>query len=470
MAERTSMSLPAAKDLRARADQVIERAVLRGTPRTRFLSDQRRRLFGRLLPTLAMFAVATGAAAGFDLLHDPPAARTVTAAQGVSAVLLGVLALLSTLARKSYAALVTMALSGGVTLILGWAVTTAGTGGEKSAYALSVPMGLSALVMAVPLVPWHVPALSIVAAASFAFVAPGSPPSAFVIFALIGVGGWAMARTRQRRALVAFRRVERLAASVARIRRVQDQLVVVEKLEALRVLVGGMAHELNNALAVSIASTEQIVRVVEYDPEAATKAAQRAQGGLVRIRATIDRLKRFAMAEEGTLEPADLCAMLDYALESAIGRARSGVAIDRRYDGDLPPIDTHVAALAEALFQVARNAVEAMPKGGTIQAAVRRDGDGVLLSVSDEGQGIPASRLAKVFDPFYARDTADSTWSGGRALPSMPGRSGLGLSAVYGLVSALGGKVEIQSAVGRGTEVSIRLPRIRGNDARVSRP
>jgi signal transduction histidine kinase len=245
------------------------------------------------------------------------------------------------------------------------------------------------------------------------------------------------------------------------VRRVQDQLVVVEKLEALRVLVGGMAHELNNALAVSIASTEQVVRVAERDPASAAKAAQRAQGGLERIRATIARLKRFAMAEEGQLEPADLCAMLDYALESAIGRAQSGVAIERHYEEGLPPIDTHVAGLAEALFQVARNAVESMPKGGTIRLGVRRDRDDVILSVADEGQGIPASRLAKVFDPFYARESADATWSGGRALEPIPGRSGLGLSAVYGLVSAIGGKVEIQSEVGRGTEVSIRLPRVR---------
>src|SRR4029079_3528924 len=112
---------------------------------------------------------------------------------------------------------------------------------------------------------------------------------------------------------------------------------------ALRVLVGGMAHELNNALAVSMASTEQIVRLAESDPAGAAKGAQRAHGGLVRIRATIDRLKRFALAEEGVVEPADLCAILDFALESAIGRAQSGVAIERQYEEDVPAIDTHVA-------------------------------------------------------------------------------------------------------------------------------
>jgi len=464
------MSLPAAKDLRARADRVIAGAALRGTPRTRFLREQRRRLVGRLLPTLALAAVATGAAAIADLFHTPAVPRAVTLAQGVTATLLAALALGCTVARRNHRALMAIALASACVLVAGWSVVTSETGGIRSAYALSVPMGLTVIVIAVPLMPWHAPALALVGALGFAVTAPGTPSSAFVLFVLLGAGGFVMARTRRRRALLAFRRVERLAAAVARVRRVQDQLVVVEKLEALRVLVGGMAHELNNALAVSLASTEQIVKVAERDPLSAAKAAERAQRGLVRIRGTIDRLKRFALAEEGVLEPADLCAMLDFALESAIGRARSGVAIDRHYEEDLPPIDTHVAALAEALFQIARNAVESMPKGGTIRASVRHAGERVVLAVADEGKGIPPARLAKVFDPFYAREATDTTFSGGRILAPMPGRPGLGLSAVYGLVSAIGGKVDIRSEVGKGTEVSISLPTVRGRRSLSSKP
>ncbi len=472
MPDPTTMSLPAAKDLRERADRVIAGAALRGTPRNRFLREQRRRIVARLLPTLALAAVATGAAAIADLFHAQPVPRTVTLAQGLTATVLAGLALGSTIARRKHVVLMSIAFVGICVLVLGWALVTADTGGIESPYALSVPMGLTVLVIAVPLLPWQVPVLSAIGAAAFAAATmPGAPPSAFVLFALLGGGGFAMARARRRRALLAFRRVERLAGAVARLRRVQDQLVVVEKLEALRVLVGGMAHELNNALAVSLASTEQIVKVAERDPPAAAKAAERAQRGLVRIRGTIDRLKRFALAEDGVIEPADLCAMLDFALESAVGRARSGVIIDRHYADDLPPIDTHVAALAEALFQIARNAVESMPKGGTIRASVRRDGDRVVLSVADEGKGIPPARLSKVFDPFYARDAADATFSGGgRILAPMPGRTGLGLSAVYGLVSALGGKVEIRSEVGKGTEVAISLPAVRGRRPVSSRP
>jgi signal transduction histidine kinase len=262
---------------------------------------------------------------------------------------------------------------------------------------------------------------------------------------MVASGGVVVVRMRHKFALDNFLRVERLSAAVSRMRRVQEQLVVVEKLEALRVLVGGMAHELNNALAVSVASNQQALRDLGEQSPGLAAAIKRSDGGLTRIRRTVDRLRRFAMAAEGKLEPADVGAMLDFALESAIGRARSGVIIQREYDPAVGAIECHVAALAEALFQIARNAVEAMPGGGTIQATVRNEGNAVVLAVGDEGHGIPADQLARVFDPFYSRAQGQ--------------KSGMGLSAVYGLVTALGGTVEIRSAVNRGTEVAIIMPK-----------
>ena len=452
-----SVSLPTAKDLRARADRVGERAALPGTPRTRFLREQRKRVVARLLPTLAMLAVGTGAAAVTDLFRGSQASRWVSLAQGLTATTLAVLALVTNALRKNLIALHVIALVGAAALSAGWGVVAALTGGVMSPYALAVPLGITVMVMTLPLPPRVTPLVAVMGGVALFVSCPGAPPSAFVVFVLLGAGGFTIARTRRKRALLSFRRVERLAGAVARIRRVQEQLVMVEKLEALRVLVGGMAHEINNALAVSLASTEMVVKAAEQNPAAVMKAALRAQGGLMRIRGTIDRLRRFAMAEESVLEPADVTAMLDFALESAIGRARSGVIVDRVYEEGIGQVECHVGALAEALFQVAKNAVESMPKGGHVRASARRDGDRVILAVADEGSGIPPARLAKVFDPYYARETVD-TFTGGRLLPPLPGRSGLGLSAVYGLVASMGGKVEIRSEVGKGTEVAIIIP------------
>jgi signal transduction histidine kinase len=132
------------------------------------------------------------------------------------------------------------------------------------------------------------------------------------------------------------------------------------------------------------------------------------------------------------------------------------VIVERAYAENVGAVECHVAALAEALYQVAKNAVESMPRGGTVRASVRREGDRVVLAVADEGKGIPPERLAKVFDPFYARETND-TFTRGRVLAGVSGHAGLGLSAVYGIVAAMGGKVEIESQVDRGTTVSIVL-------------
>lgn len=449
-----AVALPVARDLRARARGVFERTKLAGTPRARFLDDQRRRFILRLLPTLGGFAVVSGASALIDLFR--PEARLASVTAGVIAIALAVLTFACAAWRKDGRVLFVIASLASVVLVVGWSLVGRLEADGPNPYTFASAFAATVIVLVVPLPPWFGAPLCALGAASTALACPDAPPIGYVIFALVAVNGVFIARARRKSALRAFKRVERLARSLTRVQRLQEELVVVEKLEALRVLVGGMAHELNNALAISVASTDQIVRVADKDPVAVVKAANRTQGGLLRIRQTIDRLRRFALAENAVLEPADLGAMLDFALESAIGRARSGVIVERDYDADVGPVECHVSALAEALFQVAKNAVESMPKGGTVRASVRRQGDGVVLTVSDEGNGISPDRLAKVFDPFFARESPETFT--GRVLSPLPGRSGLGLSTVYGIVTSMGGKVEIRSDVGRGTEVSIRLP------------
>jgi signal transduction histidine kinase len=447
---RVRLALPAASALRDQAERVSIQAGRGTRPRRRFLAAQKARLASRLLPTLALIAALTGMIAMLDVVGLGVATRSSTepiALVGVS-LLVGIASVLVSYFSGSFAALVTIAAVGSGVAMTGWAVAVRDTGGGASPYALVVPLALVTLVTILPLPPRIAALVGVWGYAAFFYGTHPMPLSIHVLVLGIAFAGVIVVRMRHRLALRHFLRTERLTAAVARMRHVQEQLVVVEKLEALRVLVGGMAHELNNALAISVASNQQIAREVEAALPSAAAAVKRSDGGLARIRRTVDRLRRFAMAAEGTLEPADVGAMLDFALESAIGRARSGVVIERVYDPSVGAIECHVAALAEALFQIARNAVEAMPGGGTIQAKVRNEGDRVVLAVSDEGRGIPEDQLARVFDPFYSRGEGKSAQ-----------KSGLGLSAVYGLVSALGGSVEIRSAVNKGTEVAIVMPR-----------
>lgn len=454
--ERTSLSIPTPLALRQRADRMNAQVARKGTPRRRYIADQRRKVAGRLQATAANSAALTGIVTLLDVLgYGAPITNVGIFSGAALALVLGVIAISVTFAQKNYNALIFLSTAASASLTIGWGIIAHATGGVNSPYLMILPFACVGIVGLVPIPPRFA-----IACAGFSYIgllvaAPNAPPYAHILVIAAGAAAINLAVGRHRAAIKLFMRIERLSAAVERMRRTQEQLIVVEKLEAMRVLVGGMAHELNNALAVSVASNQQAAKTLDVESPAFA-AIKRSDGGLTRIRRTVDRIKRFAMSADGILEPADVGAMLDFALESAIGRARSGVIIERKYDVSIGQIECHVAALAEALFQVARNAVEAMPRGGTINASVRSDGDRVILGVADEGDGIPADQLARVFDPFYSR--------GGSGAAN---KSGLGLSAVYGLVSALGGRVEIHSEVGRGTEVAIIMPR---KNAMHSRP
>lgn len=437
-------SLPPPGALREEAKRVGRRVARVGRPRRRFLSLQRVVLVRALVPFLGITAAGAAILAVLSLLglSYGPRDSVVAIPAAASAVALGGCTLAGWVLRKQLAPLVVLSVVGPCVALAGAAWIVRATGADEGPFALFVALVGAASMGFVTL---SVRAAVLVAiGTALAALASGAHalPSVGLVIAIC-FGGILAARVRHRRTIDAFVRIERQGAALERLRNLQEQLVVVEKLEALRVLVGGMAHELNNALAISVASNQQAARELPPNAETSRGALTRSDGGLMRIKRTVDRLRRFAMAEGAVLEAADVAAMLDFALESAIGRARSGVIVERAYDPAVGAIEIHVAALAEALFQVARNAVEAMPGGGTIQATVRREADRVVLSVSDQGKGIPAEEIARVFDPFYTK---------------AKNKSGLGLSAVYGLVSALGGRVELRSEVGRGTEVAIVLP------------
>ena len=458
--ERKRFSLPPPAELRDKATRFSEQSMRKGRPRKRYLSERRVELSRGLGFAFSGIATATLLVAVLDLVlsYFPPD-RVATVAEVTMTLVAAVAAGAAVAFRGDLVRLVVLHGVAGTLLLLGFGLVARGTGGAASPYLFLIPLVDMLLATVVPAA---VPVAIACAVASYAAVllgGPAAPPPVHLLVVGVGLATIVLSRQKQARTIRAFLRMERLGAAVARMRRLQEQLVLVEKLEALRVLVGGMAHELNNALAISIASNQQVLRDLDRDPSLAKGALQRSDGGLARIKRTVDRLRRFAMAAEGVLEPADVAAMLDFALESAIGRARSGVIVERHYDANIGAIEVHVSALAEALFQVARNAIEAMPSGGTIHASVRAEGDRVVLSVSDQGAGIPADQIARVFDPFY---------SGGSSKSAQ--KSGLGLSAVYGLVSAVGGRVEIKSEVGKGTEVAIVMPARRSASMRPPAP
>jgi len=262
---------------------------------------------------------------------------------------------------------------------------------------------------------------------------------------------------RRRNALFRFALSRRAARRLMQLQRTQEELVVVEKLEALRVLVGGLSHELNNALVVAQVSAKEARSSAMADPARTAKLLDKSLSGLGRIEKSVGRLRRFAMAERGNFEATDVCALFDFALESGIGRGPSNVQIERAYEADLPPVPCDASALAEVLFHLTRNAVEAMPGGGAIVARVESTASSIRLSLTDAGAGIPEDLLPRIFDPYFGavRDEAEyTTMHGGKGK-----RSGFGLSAAYGLVRSMGGSIKVENLPARGTRATVELPR-----------
>ena len=238
----------------------------------------------------------------------------------------------------------------------------------------------------------------------------------------------------------------------------QRALFQSQKLESLGQVTGGIAHDFNNLLTAVLNSIALAQRRTT-DAEArehlshATLAAERGT-------ALIQRMLAFARRQDLSIAPVDLAYVLNGMrglIERSVGPA---VQVEVDVPEGLPCLLCDTNQLESAVLNLAVNARDAMPDGGTLAIAARlepaRAGTDpaehatgyVVLSVTDTGVGMDAATLARAVDPFF-------TTKG-------PGvGSGLGLSMVQGLAEQLGGRLELTSAPGQGTCVALWLPAIR---------
>jgi two-component system NtrC family sensor kinase len=237
----------------------------------------------------------------------------------------------------------------------------------------------------------------------------------------------------------------------AALRSAQSQLVQSEKMASLGTLAASIAHEINNPLSGILTSAKLMLRTLAEGP--ADERAQRSfarQLTLVeretqRCTAIVRNLLDFARQREPTLKDVDINACLDEALSLLTNQIRiQGVVLDRRL-APVPYVRADFGQLRQVFVNIVLNACEAMRGGGTltVQTRVAPDG-GVEVEVRDTGAGIPREHLSKIFDPFFTTKEKGT---------------GLGLSVVYGVVQRHGGTARIDSEVGKGTAVVIRLPR-----------
>jgi PAS domain S-box-containing protein len=173
-----------------------------------------------------------------------------------------------------------------------------------------------------------------------------------------------------------------------------------------------------------------------------------------RLKKTVTDFLSLSTSRELRMEQLDICRLLDYVVRTLgrdlwIDSGERKIRIQKSYKGAIPAVLGDAARLSEALRNILLNAIEAMPGGGRVQLSVAtsrpRDGQGdsVVVSVRDNGVGIPAGDLQCVAMPFFS---------------SKPDRIGLGLTIASEIINTHGGEIAIESEQGKGTCVQVTLP------------
>jgi signal transduction histidine kinase len=213
-----------------------------------------------------------------------------------------------------------------------------------------------------------------------------------------------------------------------------------------RTLLNDVSHELRTPLSVIAGNIEAMIDGVRPADEAHLSAILEETRVMERL---IDDLRTLALAEAGALrlhrEPLDVGALVGDVAAGFDARAdETGVSLGVTVGEDLPAVEADAARIRQVVANLVVNAFEHTPRGGRIDLAASRDGDGVTVAVLDTGSGIDAELLPRIFDRFQR--AADS-----------PG-SGLGLAIARDLVEAHGGQIHATSEPGAGTRVEFSLP------------
>jgi PAS domain S-box-containing protein len=237
------------------------------------------------------------------------------------------------------------------------------------------------------------------------------------------------------------------ARDITAMKELEHQLVASEGKRAMADLAGGVAHDLNNALGSSL----PLIQALKADVEAGEIDRTQFLEDLEQIesytRLSVRIFKGMLTMARGTFT-IDQEVVINEPLTTAIDLLgfrleKAHVTVERRMATDLPRMLAHPGRLEQAFHNVLSNAIEAMPEGGTLTCETRRQGDRIVVAITDTGTGIPENLLSRVEEPFYT---------------SKRHGTGLGLSVVRSIVWEHNGKMQIRSRVGKGTTVLMEFP------------
>jgi len=241
--------------------------------------------------------------------------------------------------------------------------------------------------------------------------------------------------------------VNRLRTGVQEQARLQHMLLHADRLAALGTMVAGVAHEISNPLTGMRSCLERIKR----RPDNLTQTQSYAGfmlTALDRIEKVVRGMLDFARQEEEDLvsQPIQFPEILQEVVDLAEHRLRGKqIELTTGFETGLPEIQGNHLGIGQVFLNLILNAIDAMPDGGQLHISCERTEEHLVTVVRDTGQGIPESRIDRIFDPFY------TTKEVGEGV-------GLGLSIVHGIVDKHGGRIRVESEEGKGTAFTVYLP------------
>ena len=247
------------------------------------------------------------------------------------------------------------------------------------------------------------------------------------------------------------------------------RFILADRLASVGTLAGGVAHEINNPLTSVLATLHLLSEEIEsisggsFSVRLRQMAAmvEEAKQGAERVRAIVRGLHTFSSPDENRRTRLDVRAVMDLSINLARNELRHSAQLRKEY-GDAPPVHANEARLGQVFLNLLLNAAQAIPEGqveaSTITVRTRSDGTGFcVVEVTDTGRGIAPEARARIFDPFF---TTKPVGDG----------MGLGLAICHAIVTALGGRIEVESEIDRGSTFRVLLPAAAPATAAPERP
>ena len=235
----------------------------------------------------------------------------------------------------------------------------------------------------------------------------------------------------------------------------EDMVIQSSKMAALGKMAAGIAHEINNPLAVIGEKAGWIKDLLAEEDLAKTENFKEFEDAVKKIEHHVERAKKvthrllgFARRMEPTLEQVDINKTLNETVDFLENESRFrniNIQIDPK--NSLPTIMSDSSQLQQVFLNIINNAIDAIGKGGEIiiRTTLLSLNNEIMIEIADNGPGIPKENLGKIFDPFF---TTKEVGKG----------TGLGLSIVYSIIEKLGGRIMVSSEEGQGTTFTIYLP------------